>query len=56
MRTHELPDIGDLAIAVGLACIEFRLAEIRWRDRAPNMVNWFDQINNRQSMRLAVPE
>ena len=56
MRTHEHPDIGDLAIAVGLAYVEFRLGEVRWRGSAPHMVNWFERINDRQSMRLTMPE
>ncbi len=47
MRTHEHPDIGDLAIAVGVAYVEFRLPEVRWRDSAPNMVSWFDQMSDR---------
>ena len=56
MRTHEHPDIGDLAIAVGLAYVEFRLPEVPWRGSAPHMVNWFDRVNDRPSMRLTLPE
>ena len=56
MRTHEYPDIGDLSIAVGLAYVEFRLAEVRWRGSAPSVGNWFERINDRKSMRLTMPE
>jgi glutathione S-transferase len=56
MRAQEHPDIGDLTIAVGLAYVEFRLAEVRWRDSAPATVKWFERMSGRQSMRLTVPE
>ncbi len=56
MHAHEHPGIGDLAIVVGLAYVEFRLPEVRWRDSAPNMVNWFDRMSDRPSMHLTMPE
>ena len=56
MRTREPPDIGDLAIAVGLGYVEFRLPEVRWRPGAPNMSMWFDRMNDRPSMRSTAPE
>jgi glutathione S-transferase len=56
MHAHEHPGIGDLAIAVGLAYVEFRLPEVRWRGDAPNLVNWFDRMSDRPAMRLTAPE
>jgi glutathione S-transferase len=46
------PDLGDLAIAVGVAYTEFRLPEIRWRDSAPRVAGWYNQIAARASMVL----
>jgi glutathione S-transferase len=55
MHSHEHPGIGDLAIAVGLGYVEFRLPEMRWRGNAPGLVNWFDRVSDRPSMRLTMP-
>jgi glutathione S-transferase len=52
LRAQDYPDIGDLALAVGLAYVEFRLAEVNWRGGAPGMVKWFERMNERPSMRL----
>ena len=56
MGANEQPDIGDLAIAVGLAYVEFRLQEVHWRDSAPTMAIWLDRISERASLRLTKPE
>ncbi len=56
MRAQEQPDIGDLAIAVGLAYVQFRLQEVRWRDSAQALAGWFDHMQARPSMRLTAPE
>ena len=56
MRVQEQPDIGDLAIAVGLAYVEFRLQELCWRDSARALAGWIDRISERPSMRLTAPE
>lgn len=56
LSEHEHPDIGDLALAVGLAYVEFRLAEMRWRTSAPVTGKWLDRMSERRSMRLTQPE
>lgn len=55
-RAGELPDLGDLTIAVGLSYMEFRLPEIRWRPTSPQLTTWFDRLAARPSMRLSAPE
>ena len=52
----ERPGIGDLAIAVGLAYVEFRLPEVRWRAGAPALGAWLDKIAERPSLRATRPE
>lgn len=51
----EQPDLGDLAIAIGLSYTEFRLPEVRWRETAPRLSKWMDQMADRPSMRLTAP-
>jgi len=55
-RSHEAPDLGDLAIAVGLSYTEFRLPEAHWRASAPRLAQWFDRMAARPSMHLSAPE
>lgn len=50
------PDMGDLAIAVGLGYVAFRLPEVTWRESAPRVSGWFDMISMRHSMQRTVPE
>ena len=50
------PDIGDFAIAVGLAYVDFRLQEVRWRERAPALADWLDEFSERPSLRVTRPE
>ena len=50
------PDVGDLAIAVGLAYVDFRLQEVRWRESAPALAGWLDEFGERPSLRVTRPE
>lgn len=50
------PDLGDLAIAVGLSYVAFRLPELQWRESAPRAAKWMDRISLRPSMQSTVPE
>jgi len=54
--SREQPDMGDLAIAVGLSYTGFRLSEVRWRPVSPNLSKWYDRIAERPSMRQTEPE
>ena len=50
------PDMGDLAIAVGLSYTEFRMPEIKWRAGAPRLAEWFEGLEARPSMKRSAPE
>ncbi len=56
LQTKAQPDLGDLALAVGLAYVGFRLSDLNWRKGAPQTAGWFDRINDRRSMQLTEPE
>jgi glutathione S-transferase len=49
-------DLGDLAVMVGLSYLDFRMAELHWRDHAPRLAGWFDRASTRDSMRLTAPQ
>lgn len=55
-RSDDAPDLGDLALAVGLDYVGFRLPEAGWRVRAPRLVPWFERMAARPAMRLTAPE
>lgn len=50
------PDLGDLALAVGLDYVGFRLPEAGWRVRAPRLAQWLSRAVARPAMRLTAPE
>lgn len=52
----EAPDMGDLAIAVGLSYLDFRMAEVEWRASAPRLAAWFERMAARPSMTKTAPE
>jgi glutathione S-transferase len=56
LRSNESPDLGDLALAVGLSYVEFRLPELNWRSASPRLSQWLDRLSARPSMRLSAPE
>lgn len=56
LRSNEPPDLGDLALAVGLSYVEFRLPELNWRSASPRLSQGLDPLSARPSMRLSAPE
>jgi glutathione S-transferase len=48
--------IGSIAVAVGLAHLDFRFAEDAWRDRRPKLAAWHARFAERPSMRATKPE
>jgi len=50
------PDLGDLALAVGLGYIDFRLKEMAWQQNRPNLAGWFKAIGARASMQATPHE
>jgi glutathione S-transferase len=49
------PDLGDLALGVGLSYTEFRLPEVEWKRGAPRLSGWFDRLAARPSMKATAP-
>lgn len=50
------PDLGDLALAVGLGYIDFRLKDMAWQENRPNLAGWFKAIGTRPSMQATPHE
>lgn len=48
-------DLGDLVIAVALDYVDFRLAEIGWRQNTKNLAPWIDRLRARPSMIATQP-
>ena len=48
-------DLGDISLACGLAYIDFRLPEVAWRTRSPELGAWLDEVNQRPSMQATKP-
>ena len=48
-------DLGDISLACGLAYLDFRLPEIGWRNRHPELAAWLDDVNSRPSMQATKP-
>jgi glutathione S-transferase len=55
LATNGSPDLGDLALAVGLSYTDFRLPEVKWRGAAPSLSRWFDRLAARPSMEATKP-
>lgn len=50
-KLHRLtPDLGHVAIAASLSYLDFRLAELAWRQGRPQLGQWHDTFNQRPAM------
>jgi glutathione S-transferase len=47
--------VGHLAIGVALAYLDFRFAEMAWRDGHPNLAAWHETFNARPSVQANMP-
>jgi len=50
------PDLGDLAIAVALSYVDFRMNDVEWHAKAPRLSEWYERISGRKSMIATAPE
>lgn len=48
--------IGHIALGCALGYLDFRFAELDWREGVPGLAGWFDRFAERGSMRATVPE
>jgi glutathione S-transferase len=56
-RTLSLaPDLGDLAIAVALSYVDFRMKDVEWHAKAPRLSEWYGRMSGRKSMIATAPE
>lgn len=48
-------EFGNLAIACGLGYMDFRAADMQWRDHMPKLAKWFEAFENRKSYQDTAP-
>ncbi len=48
-------DIGTLSIGCALGYLDFRFADLGWRDKAPKLADWFAGFSQRASMTGTAP-
>ena len=48
-------DIGTIATACGLAYLDFRFADLGWREGRPRLAAWFAAFSARPSMAATLP-
>jgi glutathione S-transferase len=48
-------DLGDIATAVSLLYLDFRLPELGWRIASPALASWADQVSRRPSLAGTAP-
>lgn len=49
------PDLGDLAVAVGLEYLDFRFADLEWRSHFPALAKWHEGLRTRPSLAGTAP-
>jgi glutathione S-transferase len=49
------PDIGDLTLGVALGYLDFRYADLKWRDAAPHLAREYETLAARTSLRETEP-
>ncbi len=54
LGARDRPDLGDLAIAVGLGYVAFRMPEVDWRPHSPRLATWYDGVAARPSLGAGV--
>jgi len=48
-------DLGTISVACALGYLDFRYADLAWRERHPTLARWFDDFATRESMRVTRP-
>ena len=49
------PDLGDLALAVALEYLDFRIPEFDWRVQSPALASWHAELARRESLAATAP-
>ena len=55
MSTGGTPDIGDLTLGVALSYLDFRYADLKWREAAPRLARAYETLAARPSLRETQP-
>lgn len=55
MKFLETPTIGEIAAACALGYLDFRYAEMNWREGRPKLAQWFEKFSQYPSMLATVP-
>ena len=48
--------VGSIAVAAALGYIDFRMADLGWRDGRPGLAGWYEEFSARPSMVATKPE
>ncbi len=48
-------EYGNLSIACGLGYVDFRAADMEWRDHMPKLAKWFEAFEKRESYKDTAP-
>jgi glutathione S-transferase len=54
-RLEQTPFIGEISVGSALGYLDFRFADINWRDACPSLEMWFNKFSERYSMRATRP-
>ena len=49
------PDIGQIAVACTLGYMDFRIADLDWRNLAPRLAEWYQVFSRRPAMQATEP-
>ncbi|HEX4301332.1 MAG TPA: glutathione S-transferase [Rhizomicrobium sp.] len=52
---NETPTIGEIACACALGYLDFRYADLAWRDTRPKLAAWFEKFSEYPSMQATQP-
>ena len=47
--------IGHLTTGCALGYLDFRLDDLNWRERHPDLCTWYEEFSTRESMRQTIP-
>ena len=55
MKFNTVPTIGEIATACALGYLDFRYADLKWRDTRPKLAEWFAKFAQYPSMLATLP-
>jgi glutathione S-transferase len=55
VKFHDSPTIGEIATGCALGYLDFRYADLKWRDTRPKLAEWFEKFAQYPSMIATQP-